>query len=332
MKKGIFCVLVCILMIVSAIIPVTATTVSEKTSQPMTTESILYVGGSGPNNYTKIQDAINDTTNGDTVFVYDDSSPYEENLVVDKSITLLGENKDTTILHGINPFNRTILIQASSVTFEGFTITDSCIAIRIESDNNIITGNKIFNNTCGIYLNSSIGNVISGNLISSNMYDGVKLIDSESLVTLNNITGNGRSGVYIYSFHLHDNDNSTIEKNNIVGNGIYGVEIYTSKNSIVQNNIYNNQKRNAWMATSIHLVDILQKPFDNKWNGNYWGHPYESPVLIIGGFILAIPSLIFHFIVHNILQDTNSFGIIYIPVISLDKNPAQEPYDISGTE
>jgi len=36
----------------------------------------LYVGGSGPGNYTSIQDAIDDASDGDTVYVYDDSSPY----------------------------------------------------------------------------------------------------------------------------------------------------------------------------------------------------------------------------------------------------------------
>ena len=50
----------------------------------------LYVGGSGPNNYTKIQDAIDNASNGDTIFVYDDSSPYYENIVIDKSVTLIG--------------------------------------------------------------------------------------------------------------------------------------------------------------------------------------------------------------------------------------------------
>jgi len=43
-----------------------------------TTGSTLYVGGSGPNNYTSIQDAINDASDGDTIYVYDDSSPYHE--------------------------------------------------------------------------------------------------------------------------------------------------------------------------------------------------------------------------------------------------------------
>ena len=60
----------------------------------------LYVGGSGEGNYTKIQDAIDDASDGDTVFVYDDSSPYYENVIVDKSINLIGEDKETTVVDG----------------------------------------------------------------------------------------------------------------------------------------------------------------------------------------------------------------------------------------
>ncbi|RLF63839.1 MAG: hypothetical protein DRN31_01550, partial [Thermoplasmata archaeon] len=61
---------------------------------------ILYVGGSGPGNYTSIQSALDNASSGDTVFVYDDSSPYEECIVVDKSITIMGENRDTTAIDG----------------------------------------------------------------------------------------------------------------------------------------------------------------------------------------------------------------------------------------
>ena len=35
-----------------------------------TNGNILYVGGSGPNNYTSIQSAINDASNGYTIYVY----------------------------------------------------------------------------------------------------------------------------------------------------------------------------------------------------------------------------------------------------------------------
>lgn len=61
---------------------------------------ILYVGGDGPGNYSKIQDAIDNASNGDTVFVY--NGIYYENLVVDKSINLQGENKEYTIIDGDN--------------------------------------------------------------------------------------------------------------------------------------------------------------------------------------------------------------------------------------
>lgn len=60
--------------------------------------NILYVGGSGANNYTSIQDAIDDAENGDIVFVYDDSSPYYECIIINKSIELKGENKYTTVI------------------------------------------------------------------------------------------------------------------------------------------------------------------------------------------------------------------------------------------
>jgi len=46
----------------------------------------LYVGGSGPGNYTKIQDAIDNATSGDTVFVY--NGVYYENVIVNKTINL----------------------------------------------------------------------------------------------------------------------------------------------------------------------------------------------------------------------------------------------------
>ncbi len=40
----------------------------------------LYVGGSGPSNYTKIQDAIDNSSDDDTVFVY--HGVYLENLLI----------------------------------------------------------------------------------------------------------------------------------------------------------------------------------------------------------------------------------------------------------
>ena len=46
----------------------------------------FYVGGSGPGNYTRIQDAINDSRDGDTVLVY--NGTYYENIIVYKTLNL----------------------------------------------------------------------------------------------------------------------------------------------------------------------------------------------------------------------------------------------------
>ena len=85
MKKKMVGILVCMLMI-GTVIPVSGNVLLERTSIPTSSGNTLYVGGSGPGNYTSIQEAIDNSEDGDTVFVYDDSSPYYENLVIEKSI------------------------------------------------------------------------------------------------------------------------------------------------------------------------------------------------------------------------------------------------------
>jgi len=62
--------------------------------------NILYVGGSGPNNYTSIQSAINDASNGYTIYVYHGN--YNESVVINKSISLIGieQNGKKPVING----------------------------------------------------------------------------------------------------------------------------------------------------------------------------------------------------------------------------------------
>ena len=92
-------VAVILLFIGMCIVPATGT-ISELSPKPITTGNTLYVGGTGEGNYTSIQEAINYSFEVDTVYVYDDSSPYFENIIINKSIHLIGENKDTTVIDG----------------------------------------------------------------------------------------------------------------------------------------------------------------------------------------------------------------------------------------
>jgi PKD repeat protein len=81
---------------------------------------ILYVGGSGPNNYTLIQDAIDNASNGDTVFVY--NGTYYENIVIDRRIDLIGEDKEITV---INATGTVVTISSDYVNMSGFTIENT---------------------------------------------------------------------------------------------------------------------------------------------------------------------------------------------------------------
>jgi len=94
-----------------------------KTIKLISKGDILYVGGNGPNNYTKIQDAIENASDGDTVFVY--NGMYQESdISVDKGITLFGENKTTTIIDGL--WSLVIFfIKVSNVTVRNFTLKNT---------------------------------------------------------------------------------------------------------------------------------------------------------------------------------------------------------------
>jgi len=68
----------------------------EQSIKPMSSGNILYVGGNGTGNYSTIQEAIDSASDGDSIFVY--SGTYFERVKVNKSISLLGENKGTTVI------------------------------------------------------------------------------------------------------------------------------------------------------------------------------------------------------------------------------------------
>jgi len=122
--KKLLAVAIMILFISVSVIPSTGINVVKQITMPTAKGDTLYVGGNGTGNYTSIQGAIDDASDGDTVFVYDDSSPYYEHVVVDKSINLVGEDRDTTVIDG-NGIANVISIIEDNVSISKFTIQNS---------------------------------------------------------------------------------------------------------------------------------------------------------------------------------------------------------------
>ncbi len=247
-RKGLVCAVIILFIGTSFVSAFKVNLVNE--SKPMNRGNWLYVGGSGLNNYTKIQDAVNDAVDGDTIYVFDDSSPYFENVVVSKSINLMGENKDTTIIDA-NYQNSAVRIESNYVTVCGFTLQnsgpkewhDSGVHIGtsdIEVGYCNISGNNIVNNFDGIYCIYPRKNLIENNIIAENKHNGIILHvaygDEGNVRIFNNtIINNSNDGIIIY-----ETPSNTISGNTIMNNGGNGIELCTPGNSVF-NNIIKNQ-------------------------------------------------------------------------------------------
>ena len=194
---------------------------------------ILYVGGSGPGNYTIIQDAINDSANGDAVYVY--NGTYYGNIIIYKSIYLIGEDKENTIING-DGYDTVVTIYADQVNVNGFNIKEGAVGINLDSaSNNTISNNNITNNDfSGIELQSSSNNTISNNNIT-NYYYGICLwyTSNNNTISNNNINDNE------YGIDLDFTNNNTVTKNNITNNTC-GINLCDCSNNNISNNTFIN--------------------------------------------------------------------------------------------
>jgi len=98
--------------------------IAQETEKPLPASrgNWLYVGGSGPGNYSRIQDAIANASDGDTVFIY--SGIYYEHLIIDKAICLMGEQRQTTIVDG-QKTGTVMMIPHDSIVIQGITVQNS---------------------------------------------------------------------------------------------------------------------------------------------------------------------------------------------------------------
>ncbi len=194
----------------------------------------LFVGGTGPGNYSSIQAAIRNATIGDIIFV--SHGTYYESIIVDKPLSLIGE-ENTTIDGGGAGY--VVTLTAGHSTISGFTIVHSKLKFPL----------------AGVYVNSDF-NTVSDCVLTDNFY-GIQLgYGTEYNVIMNNtIFHNGRCGVYF----------NHASNNRLVGNLVrdqpvngFGLFEFSNNNSIINNTLMQN------MYSGVNI----RESYDNQVIGN----------------------------------------------------------------
>jgi len=223
--------------------------------------TIVYVSTNGTGEYLTIQQGIDQANDGDTVFVY--NGTYNENIVIDKPLLLIGEDYTTTNINGRDVGN-VIKINVEGVTIKGFTIqhgglTYPLAGINCSSDHNTISENIIISNYYGITLHHSSNNEITKNTIQYNNNCGVYLSQSNhNYIENNTIQQQTYNGIGIYD----SSNNNTILKNSFKNNNYCGVNIRTSSFNIVrENNFVDNN-------IGIHIPSLENIVEENSFSGN----------------------------------------------------------------
>jgi nitrous oxidase accessory protein len=208
-----------------------------------------------PQDYPTIQDAVNAASPGDTIEVA--AGTYFENVIVNTTVTIVGENSTATIVDG-GGNNVVFDIQANNVElrnltirnggrryigvtlfdpYDGLTVRNTRIMNNVvgvaisEADGNTIEDSIFINNSMyGIDVKYSSGNIIRNNKVSESAY-GIEISDTLSSQVVNNTVSDTSYGIYVpYS------NNINISANTLSSNS-WNIYLTHSNSNIVENNV-----------------------------------------------------------------------------------------------
>ena len=235
--------------------------------------ALITVDKSGP--YHSIKLALANSKNGDSIVVK--GGIYKEgNIIVAKSVTLLGENYPT--LDGEKKFE-ILSIKASHVVVKGFKIIRSGFAtlndpggIKIYDSRNVsIIENILDDNFFGIYLQYCKNCLVKGNRIQAygeaeqQIGNGIHCWKSDSLIIEANKISGHRDGIY-FEFVTH----SVIWRNISTANIRYGLHfMFSNSDAYISNVFKNNGAGVAVMFTQ--KVKMFNNTFEENWGDAAYG-------------------------------------------------------------
>ncbi|MDH7506610.1 MAG: pectinesterase family protein [Candidatus Thermoplasmatota archaeon] len=200
MKKRLIIALTTILLLILNL-NINSATVEKKDFKITFTKNIIYVDDNNTNGpwdgsiqhpFQYIHQAINNSTDKDLIYVF--SGVYHENFIIDKKLTIVGENKSSTIIDGVYEKN-IINITSENVYLENFTIRNTGgftkdAGIIVNSKNNLIKNCTIYRSKIGLFLKNSKNNTIENCTFHTNAVGVLLESSSNNFITTSCFGGN----------------------------------------------------------------------------------------------------------------------------------------------
>ena len=194
------------------------------------------ISGWGYDHFDSVQDGINKILENGTVYV--SNGIYYENIVINKSINLVGNDKVSTIIDGGKKWE-VFKITSDNCTIKNINISNSGsdAGVKILSNRNTLTNNILYGNHYGIWIDTQSDNIISNNIISNNK-NGIKLFGAlNSIITANQISSNSDGGII-----LDSSNNVTVTDNVFQNNGIIILgALFAWNTHVIKNNTANDK-------------------------------------------------------------------------------------------
>jgi len=254
-----------------------------------------------PDPYPTIQAAINAANASDTIQVA--AGIYYENVIVNKSVTLRGEDSATTIIDA-NQTGHGVKMNASNIQVHQFTIRNG--------------GNQY---AC-LYVDSQGGHVIADNVLTGS-YCGIDMCECDGCTIIGNMLyDNGMTGVsFSYSHH-----------NDIVGNNVsesaYGIKGQASNDNFIINNTLSQNSYSIYLTQSVRN-DITNNMVSAQTYGIYLlssdTNDIEDNTVTDSSIGIYIRDSSGNSVFHNTMRD-NSYGLqlAYSTNNPVDLNTASE--------
>ena len=254
-----------------------------------------------PDPYPTIQAAVNAASPGDTIDVA--AGIYYENVIVNKSVSLRGEDSATTIIDA-NQIGHGVKINASNTQVHRFTIRNGG------------------NHYASLYVDSQGGHVIVDNVLTGS-YSGIDMSECDGCTIVGNTLYNhGMTGMSLSYSHQND----------IIGNNIsesaYGVKAQASNDNFIINNTLSENSYSIYLAQSIRN-DIINNTVSAKTSCIYLlssdDNDIEDNTVTDSSIGVYIYSSSGNSIFHNTMTD-NSYGLqmAYSPNNPVDLNTVSE--------